>query len=260
MRLVLALVAAVLLGVSAAALTRHAAEALQDAPDTGAIAAVVYPGAAVAVDDDPTPRFEPAWRGFLMARDTAPARHITPRDRPAGPAAPLVTATRDRLAAAGWRTADGVPSSRAYSANRGGTQVDFYAYDTDTGLDTFAVVRRVPGWWANRLAVAGGLLGALAGAALAHWATRRWRDRTPRTRTVLRETTVVGGALVLPAVVQTAVHLSGWSGPAGGVPYSPYLILEFARWPALLGVPLLAATVVALAVPYPRWSHRSGVR
>jgi membrane protein YqaA with SNARE-associated domain len=127
-------------------------------------------------------------------------------------------------------------------------RVDFYAFDMDPdGLSTFAAVGREPDWWVNRASVAGGLLGALAGWWLARWARRCFAEKNPRFRTAIRETAVIGVALVSPALVQSALRWSGSSWePAGS--YSVTLLLGYARWPAALGVLLLAGAVVALAV------------
>ena len=248
MKGLLALVAALLLGLPAALLARDAAGALQTAPDPVAVGAVVYPGAPLVVTADPFASDRPAWLRFMMAQNRAPAPEVRPRNRPAGTAPPLIQATRQRLAAAGWEIEEGIPDSLAFAATKDDVRVAFYAFDMDpVGLDTFTTVSTQPSWWTQRAALGGGVLGALAGIWLARWARRRFATKQARARTAIRETTVVGVALVVPALVQSVVRWSGttWE-PAGSS--SVTLVLGYARWPAALGVALLAGTVVALAV------------
>ena len=248
MKGLLALVAALLLGLPAALLARDAAGALQTAPDPVAVGAVVYPGAPLVVTADPFASDRPAWLRFMMAQNRAPAPEVRPRNRPAGTAPPLIQATRQRLAAAGWEIEEGIPDSLAFAATKDGVRVAFYAFDMDpVGLDTFTTVSTQPSWWTQRAALGGGVLGALAGIWLARWARRRFATKQARARTAIRETTVVGVALVVPALVQSVVRWSGstWE-PAGSS--SVTLVLGYARWPAALGAVLLVGAVVALAV------------
>ena len=231
MKIVLAVLAAVVLGLPAALVTRTAAEALQPDPDPAAAAAVIYPGVPMNVEDDPFVVDEPGWLRFMMARG-AGSPHAAPRDPVTVPAAEA----RARAEAAGWRLEDGLPDSYEFAAVKGGARMDVY--------DSFLVVHKAAAWWVLALAVLGGLLGAALGAWLALRAARLLRQKSPRSRTAIRETAVVGVALIGPALAQSLVQLSGATDLP--LPYSATLLLDYARWPAALGVLVLAGALVAL--------------
>lgn len=244
---VVAVAVAGLLGIAMALLVFRAGEAVQPAPDTAAIGALVYPGAAVATSSDAFGDDRPAWRAFMAAEDGPAGMRVGPRVQPTGAVASLIAATRARVDAAGWRTGDGEPDSRAFSAARGDARFDFYAYDTDPGgLDTFTVVRKRPAAWVVTLTVAAGLAAAALGWRLGLVGARRIRTIGAGARTAIRETVVVGLALTLPAVVQTVFVLSGHSTSELPLPQWASLLLDYARWPAALGLLLLLAAAAGL--------------
>lgn len=240
MKYLAALLGAVLLGLPVALATGAAAQALQPDPDPIATAGLIYPGVPLQADLDPFPHDEPAWRSFMMARNPQ-----SPHVAPLTPAQPDQAAARARASAAGWRTTDGPPLTHAFAATKGDVSLDVY--------DDWVVVHKHPAWWVTTLTVAAGLAGAALGAWLTLAAVRLSRQKTPRSRTVIRETAVVGAALLLPLLAQTVFKLLGVVEPP--LPYTAQLIVALARWPAVLGILLLAAAVVALrhapAVPAP---------
>ncbi|MBM2614703.1 hypothetical protein JIG36_03935 [Actinoplanes sp. LDG1-06] len=233
MKIVLALLGAVLFGLPAALLGRGVAEAGQPDPDPAATVAVLYPGQAIAVEKDPFRADQAAWLRFMMdRRDGAPMAAPSPN-------APLDTTTaRARVEAEGWQTSDGPPDTYAFSATRGEVRLDVYS--------DFTTVHKQAAWWVIALTIVAGLAGAVLGAWLTLSARRLARHKTPRSRTVIRETAVVGVALLVPLLVQTALNLFGVVDLT--LPYSAQLLVELARWPAVLGILLLAATLLTLRV------------
>ncbi|MBL7258589.1 hypothetical protein [Paractinoplanes lichenicola] len=231
MKYFLALLGAVLFGLPIALLAHSGAEALQPDPDPRTAAAVVYPGQALAVEEDPFRADQAAWLRFMMARETG-APMVT-----SAPPAPVDTAAaRARADAAGWQTADGPPDMYDFEATKGDVRLLVYS--------DFTNVLKQDAWWVTALTILAGLAGAALGAWLTLAARRLSQRKTPRTRTVIRETAVVGAALLFPVLVQTVLKLFGVAEPA--LPYSAQLLIELARWPAVLGLLLLAAAVLAL--------------
>ncbi|MDY7089312.1 MAG: hypothetical protein SYR96_29920, partial [Actinomycetota bacterium] len=55
---------------------------------------------------------------------------------------------------------------------------------------------------------------------------------------------VVGVALLVPLLAQTTLDLLGVANPP--LPYPAVLIVDLARWPAVPGILLLAAALIAL--------------
>jgi hypothetical protein len=247
-----ALVVAALLGVGVALLAWRTSLAVQAEPNTAAVAGLIYPGTPVATTTDAFPDDHPAWLTFMMAEDGPANPQLAPRDQATGTAAPLITATRARVEAAGWRTHDGQPDSLAFSAVHGDARIDFYAFDMDpNGLDTFTVVHKRPAVWV----VAVTLIAGLGAAALGWWlclsGTRRVRAIGAGPRTAVRETAVVGLVLTLPAIVQSALLLSGRSASDVPLPQWAGLLLGYARWPAALGLVLLLAAAAGLLAARP---------
>ncbi|GAB2622284.1 hypothetical protein Aab01nite_76440 [Paractinoplanes abujensis] len=231
MKYFLALLGAVLFGLPGALLAHTGAETRQADPDPRAAAAVVYPGQALAVEEDPFRVDQAAWLRFMMARETR-----APMVGPAPPATADVAAARARADAAGWHTADGPPDMYDFEATKGDVRLLVYR--------DFTNVVKQDAWWVTALTVLGGLAGAALGAWLTLAAWRSSRRRTPRSRTVIRETAVVGAALLLPLLAQTGLKLFSVTEP--DLPYSAQLLIELARWPAVLGLLLLAAAVLTL--------------
>jgi hypothetical protein len=231
-----ALLVAAVLGLGVALTALRIGLAVQPQPALGAVAELVYPGLAVSTTTDPFPDDRPAWLAFMAADDGPADPEIAPRDQPAL-AASLIAPTRDRLAAAGWHIGPGQPDSLAFSAVRGDVRLDFYAFDKDT----FTVVRRHP--TASTIAVAG--VAGPAAAVLGWWlctsGVRRIRRIGSGARTAVRETTVIGLVLILPAAFQTALTLGGWNPPQWAE-----LVVRYARWPAALGLLLLLAAAAGL--------------
>jgi hypothetical protein len=240
--LLTALVAAALVGLPAALAAAHLARSAQTEPDARAVAAAVYPGVPAEVDDDPFRADDtPAWLRFMNGRTDAAAPSVSPRDQPAGTEQGLIAATRDRLATDGWRIGPGITDSYAFTATRGHTEVEFYAWDSDPdGLSTWAEIGTVPAWWVTAVAILAGLAGTAFGGWLIRAGVRRLRERSPRARTVIRETVVVGVVLVVPALIQA----TGWE-PAG----TASVLIAYARWPALLGLLSMVAVAVTLIAP-----------
>jgi hypothetical protein len=235
-----ALVAALLgLGVALAAL--RIGLAVQPGPDLGGVADLIYPGLAVTTAADPDSVDRPAWSAFMAAEDGPADPEIAPRDQPAA-AASLIAPTRARLEAAGWTTRDGQPDSLAFSAVQGGTRLDFYAFDSDA----FTVVRRHPTTSTIAVAAVAGPAAAVLGWWLCACGIRGMRRIGPGARTAVRETAVVGLVLTLPALAQTALILSGRTTADFHPPQGIELLVEYARWPAALGLLLLLAAVIGL--------------
>jgi hypothetical protein len=240
-RHVIAAAVAVLLGLGVALTAYRAGRAVQAEPDLGTVAALVYPGRAVATDRDASGA---GWVAFMMAADEPAEPQIAPRDQRTTPDA---AAVRARVEAAGWHTSDGRPDSLAFSAARDGVRFDFYAFDGDT----FTVVGKRATASTVAVAVAAGVAAAVLGWWLCLSGTRRLRTVSPGARTAVRETTVVGLVLTGPALVQTALLLSGRTTADFGPPPWADLLVQYARWPAALGLVLLlaAATGALTAAP-----------
>ncbi|XVU28929.1 hypothetical protein ACQPZJ_18270 [Actinoplanes sp. CA-054009] len=238
-RIALVLLAAVLIGLPAALAAGYAARTAQPGPDPAAVGAVVYPGAPVAVDDDPAGYAgRSAFLRFMNNTWGDAGSSVAPRHQPTGSPERLIAETRARLSADGWRIGPGRTDSYAFTAAKGPAAISFYAADFDPiGLNTWTSVTKRPAWWVVAADVAGGLAGAVLGGLLGLWAMRRWEARAPRARSAVGVTAFVGVLLVLPAYVQA----SGLS-----VPDNFSLIISYARWPALLGIVLLATALGGL--------------
>ncbi|MDY7090736.1 MAG: hypothetical protein SYR96_37305, partial [Actinomycetota bacterium] len=213
MKYLLALLGAVLFGLPAALATRSAAESVQADPDPIAAAQVVHPGVPLQADLDPFPDEAPAWRSFLMARETHP-----PMVAPRSPVALDTGAARARASAAGWQTTDGLPGSYAFTAVKGDVALEVHP--------GWTVVLKRPAWWVTTLTVLAGLAGAALGAWLTMRARRLARVKNPRSRTAIRETAVVGVALLVPLLAQTTLDLLGVANPP--LPYPAVLIVDLA--------------------------------
>ncbi|MET0425062.1 MAG: hypothetical protein ABW046_14350 [Actinoplanes sp.] len=228
--------AAVLVGLPAALSAAHLARSAQPEPDPQAVAAAVYPGVPAEVN---AAGDTPGWLGFMNGRTHDAAPSVAPQVQPAGTEQALIAATRDRLAANGWRIGPGLADSYAFVATRDHTEVEFYAWDTDPdGLSTWAQVSKVPAWWVTAVAVLAGLTGTAFGGWLVLAGMQRLRERSPRARTAIRETMVVGLVLVVPALIQ-----------ATGVETPGSVLIAYARWPGLLGLLLILAAAGTLARP-----------
>ncbi|MBU2664088.1 hypothetical protein KOI35_11355 [Actinoplanes bogorensis] len=232
-KVLLALLGAAVLALPAALVAQSVASAVQPDLDPITTAAAVYPGAALQADADPFANDRPAWLNFMTAREPGQP-YVAPSDK--------TTPDAEAARAQGWQIGPGLTDSYRFSATKGDARLDVY--------DDFTIVLKQDAWWVTALALLAGLLGAALGGWLALSAGRLVRAKTPRSRTVIRETAVVGLALLVPVLAQTILKLFHADTP--NLPYSAQLLLELARWPAVLGVLVLAAAVAAV-----RWAPTS---
>ncbi len=127
-----------------------------------------------------------------------------------------------------------------------------------TTADPFTVIHRHP--TASTIAVAA--VAGLASAVLAWWlcagGRRRMRTIGPGARTAVRETAVIGLVLTLPALAQTALILSGRTTADFHPPQWAELLVQYARWPAALGLLLLLGAAAGLMAAEPDRGQPSG--
>jgi hypothetical protein len=210
----------------------------------------------------PTPQRRDHLFGYADGRyGPGHMRYTVPADPRAAAFQRQVKDVRVRLRTAGWRVEEaGGPIAGSprllFVADKGERRLRYLAAGDRVILE---IVRGQP-----LLVAPLGALGALLGAALgwfgARWTQRRAAGRTPAARRTVRLLAGLGGVLVVPPVLVTAVmqavayaQVSGPQTPLWTAALQPGL-----RWFTVTGALALAAALVAAAVARPDAGIRTG--
>ncbi len=176
-------------------------------------------------------------------------------------------AARDRLVAAGWQIHDEWPtgatwiatgeldeSGRSFRATRDGLGLLFSSetdvVDTPAGqFYALATLDRLTPWYVNAAALAGLLLGALAGWLATGWASRRTERASPAVRSLTREPAVLALLLLAPQAVLglTALVVQAFSSDPPGQPFWS-LSLTYGFGCGALGVLLFVLSALVAAI------------